>query len=41
MITYFHICKECGITFVNDCKTASRCTDCFDKFIKNQLADSN
>lgn len=41
MITYFHICKKCGITFVNSYKIASHCTDCFDKFIKNQPADNN
>lgn len=41
MKTYVHICKECGITFKNDYKTSSLCDDCFDKFIKNQPADSN
>lgn len=41
MKIYVHICKECGITFKNDYKTSNLCDDCFDKFIKNQPADSN
>lgn len=37
----FHICKKCGITFVNGYKTATLCTDCFDEHVKKQPADSN
>lgn len=38
---HFHICKKCGITFINGYKTATLCTDCFDKYVKKQPADSN
>lgn len=41
MSNYSHICKECGITFENDYKTANLCDNCFNEFIKNQPADNN